>query len=114
MTIRLIFGFKFMLVNVGLFWIHLGYSHDEVVGRNCRFLQGPKTDHRAVQLTGECLRAEKPCTVKVLNYRQDTLLESFTYCACSEQCREGCILCGGAAGCYLYVQLTRRICRERA
>ncbi|KAI5075413.1 hypothetical protein GOP47_0009489 [Adiantum capillus-veneris] len=48
-----------------------GYSRDEVAGRNCRFLQGPKTDRRAVQLMGECLRAEKSCTVKVLNYRKD-------------------------------------------
>ncbi|MCO5558289.1 hypothetical protein L7F22_011868 [Adiantum nelumboides] len=48
-----------------------GYSRDEVVGRNCRFLQGPKTDRRAVQLMRECLKAEKSCTVKVLNYRKD-------------------------------------------
>nr|AML79414.1 putative LOV domain-containing protein [Notholaena montieliae] len=48
-----------------------GYSREEVVGRNCRFLQGPDTDRRAVQLMGECLRAEKSCTVKLLNYRKD-------------------------------------------
>nr|AML79260.1 putative LOV domain-containing protein [Argyrochosma nivea] len=48
-----------------------GYSREEVVGRNCRFLQGPDTDRRAVQLMGECLRAEKACTVKLLNYRKD-------------------------------------------
>nr|AML78868.1 putative LOV domain-containing protein [Pityrogramma trifoliata] len=48
-----------------------GYSHEEVVGRNCRFLQGPETDCRAVQLIGECIRAGKSCTVKLLNYRKD-------------------------------------------
>nr|AML79384.1 putative LOV domain-containing protein [Cystopteris fragilis] len=48
-----------------------GYSREEVVGRNCRFLQGPDTDRRAVQLIGESLRAEKSCTVKLLNYRKD-------------------------------------------
>nr|AML78058.1 putative LOV domain-containing protein [Nephrolepis exaltata] len=48
-----------------------GYSRDEVVGRNCRFLQGPDTDRRAVQLIGESLRAEKSFTVKLLNYRKD-------------------------------------------
>nr|AML79476.1 putative LOV domain-containing protein [Polypodium amorphum] len=48
-----------------------GYSREEVVGRNCRFLQGPDTDRRAVQLIGELLRAEKSCTVKLLNYRKD-------------------------------------------
>nr|AML76992.1 putative LOV domain-containing protein [Thyrsopteris elegans] len=48
-----------------------GYSREEVVGRNCRFLQGPNTDPRAVQLIGESLKAEKPCTVRLLNYRKD-------------------------------------------
>nr|AML78146.1 putative LOV domain-containing protein [Davallia solida var. fejeensis] len=48
-----------------------GYSREEVIGRNCRFLQGPDTDRRAVQLIGESLRAEKSCTVKLLNYRKD-------------------------------------------
>nr|AML77058.1 putative LOV domain-containing protein [Pteris ensiformis] len=48
-----------------------GYSREEVVGRNCRFLQGPETDRRAVQLIGECIRAGKSCTVKLLNYRKD-------------------------------------------
>nr|AML77333.1 putative LOV domain-containing protein [Onoclea sensibilis] len=48
-----------------------GYSREEVVGRNCRFLQGPDTDRRAVQLIADSLRAEKSCTVKLLNYRKD-------------------------------------------
>nr|AML77672.1 putative LOV domain-containing protein [Asplenium platyneuron] len=48
-----------------------GYSREEVVGRNCRFLQGPDTDRRAVQLIAESLRAEKSCTVRLLNYRKD-------------------------------------------
>nr|AML78944.1 putative LOV domain-containing protein [Plagiogyria japonica] len=48
-----------------------GYSREEVVGRNCRFLQGPSTDPRAVQLIRESLKAEQPCTVRLLNYRKD-------------------------------------------
>nr|AML76491.1 putative LOV domain-containing protein [Odontosoria sp. BC-2016] len=48
-----------------------GYSREEVIGRNCRFLQGPDTDCRAVQLISESLRAEKLCTVRILNYRKD-------------------------------------------
>nr|AML77965.1 putative LOV domain-containing protein [Vittaria appalachiana] len=48
-----------------------GYQHDEVVGRNCRFLQGPDTDPKAIELIRESLRAEKPCTVRILNYRRD-------------------------------------------
>nr|AML78196.1 putative LOV domain-containing protein [Lygodium japonicum] len=48
-----------------------GYSREEVVGRNCRFLQGPGTDQRAVKLIRESLNAEKSCTVRLLNYRKD-------------------------------------------
>nr|AML78259.1 putative LOV domain-containing protein [Culcita macrocarpa] len=48
-----------------------GYSREEVVGRNCRFLQGPNTDPRAVQLIRESLKAEQPCTVRLINYRKD-------------------------------------------
>ncbi|KAH7295759.1 hypothetical protein KP509_27G064400 [Ceratopteris richardii] len=48
-----------------------GYTREDVVGRNCRFLQGSDTDRGTVQLIGECLRAEKPCTVRILNYRKD-------------------------------------------
>nr|AML78370.1 putative LOV domain-containing protein [Hymenophyllum bivalve] len=48
-----------------------GYSREEVVGRNCRFLQGPNTDLKAVQQIRESLSAEEPCTVRVLNFRKD-------------------------------------------
>nr|AML76670.1 putative LOV domain-containing protein [Anemia tomentosa] len=48
-----------------------GYTRAEVVGRNCRFLQGPKTDSSAVEQIRESLKAGKPCTVRLLNYRKD-------------------------------------------
>nr|AML77039.1 putative LOV domain-containing protein [Ceratodon purpureus] len=48
-----------------------GYSREEVVGRNCRFLQGPDTDPEAVREIREAIQAEKPCTVRILNYRKD-------------------------------------------
>nr|AML78741.1 putative LOV domain-containing protein [Neckera douglasii] len=48
-----------------------GYSREEVVGRNCRFLQGPDTDPGAVREIREAIEAEKPCTVRILNYRKD-------------------------------------------
>nr|AML76774.1 putative LOV domain-containing protein [Fontinalis antipyretica] len=48
-----------------------GYSREEVVGRNCRFLQGPDTDPDAVREIREAIKAEKPCTVRILNYRKD-------------------------------------------
>nr|AML78958.1 putative LOV domain-containing protein [Cylindrocystis sp. BC-2016] len=47
-----------------------GYPAEEVLGRNCRFLQGPGTDPAAVKELREAVKAEKPCTVRLLNYRK--------------------------------------------
>lgn len=48
-----------------------GYQADEVVGRNCRFLQGPDTDAQTVAQIAAALRAQQPVTVTLLNYRKD-------------------------------------------
>jgi PAS domain S-box-containing protein len=48
-----------------------GYQRDEVIGRNCRYLQGPDTDPAAVATIRAALAAERHCTVEVLNYRKD-------------------------------------------
>ncbi|MGE3315025.1 MAG: PAS domain S-box protein [Planctomycetaceae bacterium] len=48
-----------------------GYSCEEILGRNCRFLQGPLTDPQAVQALHNAVRNERPCTVEILNYRKD-------------------------------------------
>ncbi|KAL3501327.1 hypothetical protein ACH5RR_035776 [Cinchona calisaya] len=48
-----------------------GYARHEVLGRNCRFLSGPETDPATQFQITECIRAEKPCTVYILNYRKD-------------------------------------------
>ncbi len=48
-----------------------GYSYEEAVGRNCRFLQGPDTDPAAVQRVREALSGEEHATVTVLNHRKD-------------------------------------------
>ena len=48
-----------------------GYSSDEVIGRNCRFLQGPDTDPEAVQAIRDALRVGVARTVQILNYRKD-------------------------------------------
>lgn len=39
---------KYLPKNLG-FKLLAGYSQEEVIGRNCRFLQGPDTDPEAVQ-----------------------------------------------------------------
>nr|AML79459.1 putative LOV domain-containing protein [Woodsia scopulina] len=50
-----------------------GYQKDEVIGRSCRFLQGQDTDACIVQQIRDCIKAEKACTVRVLNYRKGGL-----------------------------------------
>jgi PAS domain S-box-containing protein len=44
-----------------------GYDRDEIVGRNCRFLQGPDTDRDAVRRIHEAIVAGKPIDVDLLN-----------------------------------------------
>jgi sigma-B regulation protein RsbU (phosphoserine phosphatase) len=48
-----------------------GYSVPEVIGRNCRFLQGPDTDPGAAREIRQALDAERECVVEILNYRKD-------------------------------------------
>jgi two-component system cell cycle sensor histidine kinase/response regulator CckA len=48
-----------------------GYSPEEVVGKNCRFLQGKDTDPNVVAQIREAVREGKQCDVEFLNYRKD-------------------------------------------
>jgi len=48
-----------------------GYAYDEIVGQDCRFLQGPNTDRAAVRRIHEALLRRKPITELLLNYRRD-------------------------------------------
>ncbi len=48
-----------------------GYRMDEVVGHNCRFLQGPATDRMTVAAIRDAIRADKEIAVEILNYRRD-------------------------------------------
>ena len=48
-----------------------GYRHQEIVGRNCRFLQGPSTDQQQVARLREAIDEEKVVVVELLNYRKD-------------------------------------------
>src|SRR5215203_4159735 len=48
-----------------------GYTADEVLGRNCRFLQGAFTHMNDVSAIRTALDAECPCVVELLNYRKD-------------------------------------------
>ena len=48
-----------------------GYDADEVVGRNCRFLQGPETSKLAVAQILAAIVEEREATIQLLNYRKD-------------------------------------------
>ncbi|HEY0812878.1 MAG TPA: SpoIIE family protein phosphatase [Pseudonocardia sp.] len=48
-----------------------GYSSADVVGRNCRLLQGAATDRAAVDRIIAALRRREPITEVLLNYRRD-------------------------------------------
>ncbi len=48
-----------------------GYSSEEVVGRNCRFLQGPATDPATVAEIRAALDARQAITTVLLNHRKD-------------------------------------------
>ncbi|HEY9847057.1 MAG TPA: PAS domain S-box protein [Candidatus Caenarcaniphilales bacterium] len=48
-----------------------GYSLEEVIGRNCRYLQGPDTDQEVVAEIRSCLQLNQSCQVTLLNYRKD-------------------------------------------
>jgi PAS domain S-box-containing protein len=45
-----------------------GYSRDEVLGRNCRFLHGPDTDPRTIERIHNALEAEQPFVGEIVNY----------------------------------------------
>lgn len=48
-----------------------GYSRAEVLGRNCRFLQGPETREEPVAKMREAIEAGESVTVELRNYRKD-------------------------------------------
>ncbi|MGY1712481.1 SpoIIE family protein phosphatase [Geodermatophilus sp. SYSU D00758] len=48
-----------------------GYSYEEAVGSNCRFLQGPATDPESLGVVRSALERQEAVTVTLLNYRKD-------------------------------------------
>ena len=47
-----------------------GYSREEIVGRNCRFLQGVGTDPTTVATIRAAIKAREPVRTDILNYRK--------------------------------------------
>lgn len=48
-----------------------GYTRDEIVGRNCRFLSGPDTEPWLSETIRAGVRERRPVLVEILNYRKD-------------------------------------------
>ena len=48
-----------------------GYTQEQVLGRNCRFLQGPGTDPKTVEIIRKAIATGSDCTVCILNYKAD-------------------------------------------
>ena len=48
-----------------------GYTKDEVVGRNCRFLQGPETDKTATTFIRKSISRHMPVCQDILNYKKE-------------------------------------------
>jgi len=48
-----------------------GYSREEIVGRNCRFLRGERTEPEQTAMLREAVVARRPAMVELINYRKD-------------------------------------------
>lgn len=48
-----------------------GYTSEELVGSNCRMLQGEGTDQKTLMLIREAIEEGRGCEVELLNYRKD-------------------------------------------
>jgi PAS domain S-box-containing protein len=48
-----------------------GYSAEELVGQNCRLLQGPDTDGRSIAKLREAVASQHDLSIDILNYRKD-------------------------------------------
>jgi diguanylate cyclase (GGDEF)-like protein/PAS domain S-box-containing protein len=62
--------YPIVYVNAG-FEKMTGYSFEEVVGKNCRFLQGEDRDQEALGEIRQALQLKKQCCVTLRNYRRD-------------------------------------------
>lgn len=51
-----------------------GYDREEILGRNCRFLQGDDREQPEIERIREALREQKAVTVTLRNYRKDGTL----------------------------------------
>ncbi|WLR51858.1 PAS domain-containing protein [Bacillus tianshenii] len=48
-----------------------GYSEEEIIGRNCRFLQGEESDKHTIEQIRKAIQQQRSITVEIKNYRKD-------------------------------------------
>lgn len=48
-----------------------GYRSEEIIGQNCRFLQGPETSEHTISSLREAVEKKKEIHCEILNYRKD-------------------------------------------
>jgi PAS domain S-box-containing protein len=48
-----------------------GYRAADVLGRNCRFLQGPKSQQDVIDVIQQAISRQESCAVELVNYRAD-------------------------------------------
>ncbi|KQN91453.1 histidine kinase [Sphingomonas sp. Leaf67] len=48
-----------------------GYAAVEVLGRNCRFLQGPETDPETIAEISDAIRQRRETSVEIINYKKN-------------------------------------------
>ena len=48
-----------------------GYAESEIIGRNCRFLAGERTEAEVTEQIRAAIRARTPVLADILNYRRD-------------------------------------------
>lgn len=48
-----------------------GYPQEEIIGSNCRFLQGPQTDPIAVAKVRSAVEEQREISIELINYRKD-------------------------------------------
>ena len=53
-----------------------GYQRDEVLGKNCRFLQGEKTDKTTINNIRKSLDNSECCYYDILNHKKNHIIKS--------------------------------------
>ncbi|RZI74705.1 MAG: PAS domain-containing protein [Pseudomonas sp.] len=48
-----------------------GYSREQILGRNCRFLRGDGTEPEQTEVLREAISSKRPVIVELTNYRRD-------------------------------------------